>query len=53
MIGSLSATKARNGSWVVLTLASSSQSSVAATQTDGDDGMMNSTIEARIAPMVK
>ena len=51
--GSLSATKARNGSMLTLTPASSTHSSVAATQSAGDAGMANRTRDAIIAPTVK
>ena len=50
---SLSATKARNGSIEMLIEASSTQSRLAAIQSELDVGMTNRAIDARIAPVRK
>jgi hypothetical protein len=51
--GSLSATNARNGSIEMLIDASRIHSSDAAIQSEVDVGMMNSAIDARMAPVRK
>jgi len=52
-VSSLSATKARNGSIDTLIDASSTQRRLAAIHNEVDVGMMNSAIDARIAPVRK
>jgi len=50
---SLSDTNARNGSILMLILASSSHNKVAANQSAGDSGIRHSAVHARMAPMKK